>query len=277
MKFDFTALTQLMSDYVLPAIGICAWLFFGFWLAAFLARMLYSLLSRKVGADTARTIARFVKYLIWFFFGVSLVQCVGMDVRAVLGAAGVAGVAIGFASQTSLSNLISGMFLLLEHPFKVGDWIEVDDVSGYVHSVELLSTYIRTFDNRLIRIPNETVSKSKLTNFTKYAIRRLDLDIRVSCKEDARKVMRIFREVVIANPACFNEPEPLIVFKGFGDASLDFLLAVWTDRNEMQSTRTSLMQDIKERFDREEIELPYERLATVEERAKVGTGGEKRS
>jgi small-conductance mechanosensitive channel len=169
------------------------------------------------------------------------------------------------------------MFLLLEHPFKVGDWIEVDDVSGYVHSVELLSTYIRTFDNRLIRIPNETVSKSKLTNFTKYAIRRLDLDIRVSCKEDARKVMRIFREVVIANPACFNEPEPLIVFKGFGDASLDFLLAVWTDRNEMQSTRTSLMQDIKERFDREGIELPYERLATVEERAKVGTGGEKRS
>jgi len=276
MRFDFTALTKLMSDYVLPALGICAWLFLGFWLAAFLSRLVYGLLSRKVGADAARTSAKIVKYVIWMLVVGGLVECVGLDVRALLGAAGVAGVAIGFASQASLSNLISGMFLVLEHPFKVGDWIEVDDVSGYVHSIGLLSTYIRTFDNRLIRIPNETVSKSKLTNFTKYAIRRLDLTIRVSCKEDAAQVMRIFREVVIANPACFNEPEPLIVFKEFGESSLDFMLAVWTDRNEMQSTRTSLMLDIKERFDREGIELPYERLASVEEQPKRAPNGEKR-
>jgi len=269
MKIDLTGFFKVMGDYVLPAIGACAWMFFGFWLASLLARMLYGGLSRKLGADTARTLSKAVKFLLILFFAAVLIYGTGMDVKSVLGAAGVAGVAIGFAAQTSLSNLISGMFLLLEHPFKVGDWIEVDSISGYVHSVELLSTYIRTFDNRMVRIPNELVAKSKLINYTHYAIRRMDLDISVSCKEDAGKVMQIFREAVAANPACFNEPEPVIVFKGFGGASLDFLLAVWTDKNEMQSTRTSLMKDMKERFDREGIALPYERYVELDEPARA--------
>jgi len=264
MKIEVTSLTRLMGDYVLPFIGICAWLVFGFWVSSAVARMLRNGLSRKLGADTARTISKTVKFVLIALFAFTLIQGVGVDITAVLGAAGVAGVAIGFAAQSSLSNLISGLFLLLEHPFKVGDWIEVEGVSGYVHSVELISTYIRTFDNRLVRIPNELVSKSKLTNYTHYPIRRLDLDLRVSYKEDAGKVMQLFRELVISNPFCFNEPEPLIVFKGFGDASLDFLLAVWVDRNEMQSARTSLMRDVKERFDKEGIALPYQLMKMVE-------------
>jgi small-conductance mechanosensitive channel len=79
--------------------------------------------------------------------------------------------------------------------------------------------------------------------------------------------MRIFRDVVIANPSCFNEPEPLIVFKGFGESSMEFLLAVWTDRTEMQATRTSLMKDIKARFEEEGVDLPYQRM-----RMKEGAG-----
>jgi len=156
---------------------------------------------------------------------------------------------------------------VLERPFKIGDWIEVDGSNGYVHSIDLLSTYLRTFDNRMIRIPNEMLAKSKLINYTRYPIRRIDLDISVACKEDAGLVMRLFREAVIANPSCFNEPEPLIVFKGFGESSMEFLVAVWTERTEIQATRTSLMRDIKERFDKEGIDLPYQRL-----RRQVGVG-----
>ncbi len=261
---NFTALAKLMGDYVVPFIGICAWLILGVWVASLLARLAYAGLSRKLGADVARTISKAVKFVVVVLFAVSLIHGTGVNITAVLGAAGVAGVAIGFASQTSLSNLISGIFLVLEHPFKVGDWVEVEGVSGYVHSVEMLSTYIRTFDNRLVRLPNEMVAKSKLINHTKYPIRRLDLDIRVAVSENADRVMRIFREVVGVNPACFNEPQPLVVFKGFGDASLDFLLAVWVDKNDIQTARTSLMRDLKERLDREGIQLPYQRLGVVE-------------
>jgi small-conductance mechanosensitive channel len=272
MKVDFTSLAKLMGDYVLPFIGICAWLIFGFWVSSVLARLVYNGLSRKLGADSARAASNAIKITLVALFVVLLVHGVGGSITAVLGAAGVAGVAIGFASQTSLSNLISGLFLLLEHPFKVGDWIEVDGTSGYVHSVELLSTYIRTFDNRLVRIPNETVAKSKLVNYTQYQIRRLDLEIRVAYTEDAGRVMEIFREVVVANASCFNEPEPLIVFKGFGEGSMDFLLAVWIDRNEIQSARTSLMKDIKARFDKEGVALPYEMLRMVAGDLRLGKG-----
>ena len=260
MKVDVSKLNSMLTDYALPFFGICVWLIFGFWASTFLSRLLHSGLSRKLGADKARPISKAFKYLLIALFVFSLIRGIGVDITAVLGAAGVAGVAIGFASQTSLSNLISGLFLVLERPFKIGDWIEVDGSDGNVHSIDLLSTYLRTFDNRMIRIPNEMLAKSKLINYTRYPIRRMDLEIRVAYKEDAGRVMRIFREAVIANPSCFNEPEPLIVFKGFGESSMEFLVAVWTERTEMQATRTSLMRDIKERFDKEGIDLPYQRL-----------------
>ena len=260
MKMDVSQLNAFLTDYALPFFGICAWLVFGVWVSSFLARLLYTGLSHKVGADKARAVSKTFKFLLIVLFVVSLIRGVGVDITAVLGAAGVAGVAIGFASQTSLSNLISGLFLVLERPFKIGDWIEVDGSNGTVHSIELLSTYLRTFDNRMIRVPNEMLAKSKLINYTHYPIRRMDVDIRVACKEDAAHVMRIFREVVIANPACFNEPEPLIAFKGFGESSMDFLVAVWVDRKEMLATRTSLLKDIKERFDQEGVDLPYQRI-----------------
>ncbi|MDD4017249.1 MAG: mechanosensitive ion channel family protein [Kiritimatiellae bacterium] len=267
MKIDVTKVNAMLTDYALPFLGICAWLIFGLWVSSLLSRMLYKGLSRRLGADTARAISKTAKLLLILLFVFSLIRGAGVDITAVLGAAGVVGVAIGFASQTSLSNLISGLFLVLERPFKAGDWIEVDGSSGYVHSVELLSTYIRTFDNRMVRIPNEMLAKSKLINYTHYPIRRLDLNIAVAYKEDPGRVMQIFREVVTANPACFNEPEPLIVFKGFGASSMEFLLAVWLDRTEIMAARTSLMKDIKERFDQEGVDIPYVRM-----RMKEGVG-----
>ena len=272
LNMNFTSLARLMGDYVLPFIGICAWLVAGFWVSSALSRLVYNGLSRRLGADSSRAVANGVKFALIVLFLVILIHGVGGNVTAVLGAAGVAGVAIGFASQTSLSNLISGLFLVLERPFKAGDWIEIDGTSGYVHSVEILSTYIRTFDNRLVRIPNETVAKSKLVNFTKYPIRRLDLDIRVAYTEDASRVMAIFHEAVLANASCFNEPEPLIVFKGFGEGALQFMLAVWVDRNEYQAARTSLMKEIKARFDKEGVVQPYEimRMVAGEVRLKNG-------
>ena len=267
MKMDISKLNTFLTDYVLPFFGICAWLIFGVWVSSFLARLLYNGLSHRLGTDKARAFSKAFKYFLIVLFVVSLIRGAGVDITAVLGAAGVAGVAVGFASQTSLSNLISGLFLVLERPFKTGDWIEVDGSDGYVHSIELLSTYIRTFDNRMIRVPNEMLAKSKLINYTRYPIRRMDIELSVAFKEDAARVMRMLHEVVVANPACFNEPEPLIVFKGFGDSSMQFLLAIWVDRSELVSARTSVLRDIKERFDREGVDLPYQRM-----RMKDGTG-----
>jgi small-conductance mechanosensitive channel len=247
-------LSTVLSDYALPFLGACAWLILGYWISSLLARLTYAGLLRKLGADKARAFSKGVKFLVILPFVLALIHSTGVDITALLGAAGLAGVAIGFASQTGLSNLISGLFLVVERPFKIGDLIEVDGSRGYVHSIEMLSTYIRAYDNRVIRFPNEMLAKSKLINLTRYPIRRIDLDIRVACRENPERV----------NPACFNDPEPVIALRGLDETSLDFLVGVWADNQEFFATRTSLLRDIKVRFDQEGIALPYGRVAVAQ-------------
>ena len=181
----------------------------------------------------------------------------GLELSTILGAAGIAGVAIGFAAQTSLSNLISGIFLIWEKPFAVDDVVKSGDTVGLVMAIDLLSTKIRTFDNQLVRIPNETLIKSPCTNITRFAIRRFDINLGVAYKEDIGKVTKILREIANNNPHCLDEPEPIIIFKGFGDSALEFLFGVWFAKADFLQLRNSIQKEIKERFDAEGIEIPF--------------------
>lgn len=183
-----------------------------------------------------------------------------INLTAVLGAAGIVTVAIGFAAQTSLSNLISGLFLLGEKPFEVGDLIVVGGTRGTVLSIDLLSVKLRTLDNLYIRMPNETLIKSEVTTITRFPIRRLDVNVGVAYKEDVKTVIRVLREVADANPNSLDEPAPIVVFKDFGSSSLDFMLGVWFEKTQFLALKNSIMQDIKERFDKEGIEIAFPHL-----------------
>ncbi|MFU8847806.1 MAG: mechanosensitive ion channel family protein [Opitutales bacterium] len=201
----------------------------------------------------------------FLYFGIVLVVCtvlihLKVNLTAVLGAAGIVTVAIGFAAQTSLSNLISGLFLLGERPFEVGDIIVVGNTRGVVLSIDLLSVKLRTLDNLFIRMPNETLIKSEVTTVTRFPIRRMDINIGVAYKEDVKNVIRVLKEVVDANPNSLNEPEPLILFKDFGTSSLDFLVGVWFEKTKFLVLKNSIMREIKERFDQEGIEIAFPHL-----------------
>jgi small-conductance mechanosensitive channel len=182
------------------------------------------------------------------------------DLTGLLATAGIASVAIGFAAQTSLSNLISGLFLIGEKPFKIGDLIRVDGVLGVVDSIDLLSIKLRTLDNLFVRIPNENVIKAPVTNVTRYPIRRMDIDIGVAYKERAGRVLEILAEVARANRFALNEPEPLILFQDFGDSALKFRFGVWFEKSNYLLLRNSLLQDIQERFNTEGIEIPFPQI-----------------
>jgi small-conductance mechanosensitive channel len=119
-------------------------------------------------------IKRAVFYGIMVLTGVSVMKELGFDLSVVLGAAGILSVAIGFASQTSASNLISGLFLMMERPFLIGDVIRVGDTTGEVISIDLLSVKVRTFDNLFVRLPNESMIKTQVTTLTKFPIRRAE-------------------------------------------------------------------------------------------------------
>lgn len=181
----------------------------------------------------------------------------GFSIGPLLGTAGVFGVAVGFASQTSLSNLISGLFLMTERHFVVGDIVTIGDLTGEVLTIDLLSVKIRTFDNKHVRLPNETIIKSQVTNVTHFPIRRVDLTLGVAYKEDIARVRATLLDLARRNPLCLMEPEPVIVLNGFGASSVDLLFLVWAAREDWLAVKNSLMEEIKERFDKEGIEFPF--------------------
>jgi len=190
-----------------------------------------------------------------------VLKTLGVDAGALFGAAGVIGIVLGIASQTSIGNIVSGIFLVSERSFEIGDLVRVGDKLGVVDSVDLLSIKLKTLDNLLIRIPNQTIISTELTNITRYPIRRMDIVVSVAYKEDLRRVSQILTEVLANNKFCLDEPEPLIIFNNFGDSGIDIKLGLWFEKTTYKDLRNSIFIDIKEAFDKEKIEIPFPHIS----------------
>jgi len=200
---------------------------------------------------------RLAFYVILALFVASALRELGFSLAVLMGAAGVLTVAIGFAAQTSASNLISGLFLIGERPFSVGDVIRVAGTTGEVLSIDALSVKLRTFDNLFVRIPNETLIKSEVTTLTRFPIRRLDLTLGVAYKEDINAVRDVLLMVAEKNTLCLDDPAPLFIFNGFGESSLDIQFSVWAKRENFLPLRNSITAEIKAAFDAAGIEIPF--------------------
>jgi small-conductance mechanosensitive channel len=206
-------------------------------------------------------LSKAILYIGFSIIAISILREVGFRLDTLLGAAGIIGIAIGFASQTSVSNIISGLFLIAEKPFEVNDIITVGGNTGVVLSIDILSIKLRTFDNKFVRIPNETIIKTEVTNVTRFPIRRVDLNVGVAYKEDIARVREVLLNVAFKHPLCLNEPEPLVIFSGFGNSSLDLLLLVWALKSDWLTLKNSITEEIKKRFDEEGIEIPFPHLS----------------
>jgi small-conductance mechanosensitive channel len=225
-----------------------------------LGRVLGNGLARMFGAEDAQRsmiLRRVSFYAVAGLFTASALMDLGFDLGVLLGAAGILTVAIGFASQTSASNVISGLFLLGERPFSVGDVIRVNGTTGEVLSVDLLSVKLRTFDNLFVRIPNETMIKTEMTNLRRFPIRRYDLMVGVAYKEDLRRVRDVLLEVADRNPLCLEEPAPIIIFQGYADSSINHQFSVWAKTDNYLELRNTIPLEVKEAFDEADIEIPF--------------------
>lgn len=186
---------------------------------------------------------------------VSVLNELGFNITALLGAAGVFGVAIGFASQTSISNIISGIFLLLERPFSIGDWIKCSDISGIVQSIDLLSVKIRTFDNKSVRIPNEMLVKQRVTNVTFYENQRIDLVIQVDHKQNIDDIKKLILSVIQKDERCLQDPKPAIIVRELTlldyhkEIRVAIRVRVWTKKKDVFAVRNDLVPAFKQQFD----------------------------
>ncbi len=242
-------------------IRVAVMLFIGLPLLGMLRRWIKTLVAEKYSPHYAMLVAKIVFYLGFVILFIMVLNEFGFQLGPLLGAAGIIGIAIGFASQTSVSNIISGFFLIGEKSFIVGDIITVNGTTGVVLSIDTMSVKMRTFDNHYLRLPNEMILKNQVTNMTRFPIRRASIKISVAYKEDLSRVKSIIQDVVDKNVHALQEPAFSLHFDSFASSSIDLWLRVWCQKEFFIDMITSLNFEIKKRFDQEGIEIPYPHLS----------------
>lgn len=227
----------------------------------FLAKLISYFVGRQIENRFNQTSGLAARKLV--FYGL-LVVVLGivlgeMDVSlgALVAAGGLFGVAIGFASQTAVSNVISGLFLIFERPFEVSDVIRVEGQFGLVESIDLLSTKIRTFDNLYWRMPNEKLLKSDIYNITKYDIRRKDLMTSISYGDDIQVARDALLQCAEDNPMVLAQPEPVTIVNTMGESGIEITLRFWFERADFLTVTSDMTQQAKVALEDAGCTIPF--------------------
>lgn len=214
----------------------------------------------NIEQGTRQSVGTIVKYVLIIAGMFSILQTNGIDLSAFGILAGALGVGIGFGLQNITNNFISGLIILFEQPIKVGDRIEVGDISGDVIKISARSTTVVTNDNISVIIPNSKFIDDQVINWSHNdRMVRFNFAVGVSYKEDPQKVKRVLMEVAKENKNILNSPEPDVLFEKFDDSSLNFNLRVWTSDyiNKPGVLKSQLYYEIFRRFSLEGIEIPF--------------------
>ncbi|MEE1182749.1 MAG: mechanosensitive ion channel family protein [Treponema sp.] len=212
--------------------------------------------EHKLQKHTFMLVNKLINYVFYILIGMYVLSLMGINLSAIWGAAGVAGLAIGFAAQTSVSNLISGVFVLSEKSMKVGDFIQVGDICGIVDSVGLLSVRVHTPDNQMVRIPNSSVINSNLINYNYFNMRRFVFDMPISYDSDVEKALEVAKTIPSKCPSVVSNPEPAVFYDGFGDA-INLKIAVWFNSADFIKVKNEMYAAIVNTCREQNIEIPY--------------------
>ncbi|MEM9291127.1 MAG: mechanosensitive ion channel [Acidobacteriota bacterium] len=219
-------------------------------------------LRQRLSVDGASMVERGAGYGILTVAVLTALSQMGVEIGVLLGAAGVVTVGLSFAAQTSLSNLISGLFLLAERPFHAGDKVRIGTTTGEVLQVDLLSVKLRTFDNLSVRIPNETLLKAEIINLTHFPIRRADVQLTVGHETDFTRCEDELRQLVEALPEALDEPKPIFSIRAVHPQGVEVLFGVWSPQEGFIAFRTQLLRLVLERLRSAgvEVALPQQRV-----------------
>lgn len=240
-------------------IKFAAALLFVYILSATAGRLTDAALNRNSNLTTLlklfiKVSVRRVILVIGFIVSLTLIE---INVAPLLALIGAAGLVVGLALQGTLSNFASGMLILIYKPFDVGDIIEIDGVNGTVHSMTLLSTSIRTFDNQHLVVPNNNVWGTTIVNVTGSRTRRVDLVFGIGYGDDMAKAEEIMREVVSKHELILEQPETIIKVNELGDSSVNFVCRPWVKSENYLDVHWDITRQVKEAFDAQGISIPF--------------------
>ena len=254
----FEHLKILATDWGLRVVTALAIFVIGRWIAGRFARGVEKMLQR---ARVDATVVRFARHLVNIGLLIVVILAaltrLGVETTSLVAILGAAGLAIGLALQGSLSNFASGIMLILFKPFRAGDYIEGAGTAGTVEEIQILTTRLRTPDNKLVIVPNAKLTGDNVTNYTSLGTRRLDLAIGVAYREDLTRVKQVLRGIVESDPRVLKDPAADILVVQLADNGVNLAVRPWAKTSDYWALHSDLLQRIKETFEREGISIPF--------------------
>ena len=261
-------LTQFgVRGELLANVGVAAILAFAFYLAWLISSKLLSRTLQTQGLDRSlEQLVRNVLAVVLITFGLTTVLSqFGINVLSVITTLGVVGIAVGFAAQETLSNFIAGITLLVERPFRIGEWVEINGKTGRVDEITLRTTRLITRDNITVSIPNAAVASSDITNLSAGGPLRVQIPVGIAYKESAKEARDVMLPILEAHEKVMQGPgrKPQVWLKDLGDSSVNLILLYWVPPSDIATQpkiSAEILEQCKEALDEAGIEIPFPHL-----------------
>lgn len=240
---------------ILVAIAI---FYVGRLVARTLTKALHKLMQKQEVDKILETfICNLVYWLVMLFVIIAAINHVGIETTSLIAVMGAAGLAVGLALQGSLSNFAAGVLIVIFRPYRVGDYVEAAGVAGTIMQVQILTTMMKTPDNKEIIVPNSQIMGSIITNYSAHDTRRVDLVVGVSYSDDLDKVRETLQSIVAADQRILDDPAVTIAVSELADSSVNFVVRPWVKTVDYWGVLFDLTETIKKRFDAEGISIPF--------------------
>jgi small conductance mechanosensitive channel len=212
---------------------------------------------QKIDTTLETFVSNLVRMVLMVIVVIAAIGALGIQTTSFIAIFGAAGLAVGLALQGSLSNFASGVLIVLFRPYRVGDFVEAAGISGAVVEVQILTTVLKTGDNKQIIVPNGQIMDSIITNYSANDTRRVDMVIGVSYDDDLDKVRATLEELVAAEDRILDDPACMIAVSELADSSVNFVIRPWVKTSDYWGVMFDMTEAIKKRFDKEGIAFPF--------------------
>ena len=217
--------------------------------------------KRKVELTISKFICRVIYAVLMIFVSLATLSQLGVQTASLIAILGAMSLAVGLSLKSSLSNLASGLLMILFRPIKTGDFIQIANAEGTVDEINLLYTEVLTPNNQLLIIPNSKFMNNIISNFSAKEMRRCDLTIGIGYNDSVDIAKSVLDQILKEDKRILNQPkEPLIAVNALGDNSVDIIIQYWTQRTDFATVKREVIETIKKRFDREGINMPYPQM-----------------
>lgn len=252
---ELLAIALSSSVNILAGLGT---IIIGFWLSSKASSIVRTQMStlQRVDKTLAPILASIIRYAGFILTLVVALGQFGVQTTSIIAVLGAAGLAIGLALQGTLSNVASGIMLLLLRPFSVGDWIETNSISGTVREIGLFATQIDTFDNIYITVPNSSIWSATIINNSRHQIRRMDLDIGIGYNSDLNEVEKALITLT-KDKRILSDPEPQFLVVDYADSAILVRLRLYAQYDDFFALNWDLKRRLKPLLDAHNIEIPF--------------------